>query len=114
MQKRIILTVIFLKKKIKNRFFSKKIKKKQKINNLKTLISRTNIITLTIIQRKSKNIFKLIFSHIICYNYNEADHKSVVYIKLKNFNKILILTVKDLKKDKKLMKKNLYRRDFKS
>ena len=66
------------------------------------------------IQRKSKNIFKLIFLYIICYNYNEANYKSVIYIKLKNFNKILILIIKKLKKNKKLMKKNLHYRDLKS
>ena len=66
-----------------------------------------------IIQWKSKNIFKLIFSHIIYYNYNEADHKLIIYIKLKNFNKISVLIIKELKKNKKLTKKNSHHRDFK-
>ena len=77
-------------------------------------MNRTSIITLTIIQRESKNIFKLTFSHIVCYNCDKADHKLIICIKLKNFNKILILIIKDSKKDKKLMKKNSHRRDLKS
>ena len=113
MQKRIILVITFSKKKIKDRLFNKKAKKKQKINNLKALTSRISIIILITIQRKSKNIFKLIFSHIVCYNYDKADYKLIIYIKSKNFNKISVLTVKNLKKDKKLMKKSLHRRDFK-
>ena len=76
-------------------------------------MSRISITALIMIQRKSKNIFKLILSHIVCYNYNKADYKLIIYIKLKNFNKILILIIKELKKDKRLTKKSSHRRDFK-
>ena len=54
------------------------------------------------------------FFYIKCYTCNELSHKTINYIKFKNLNKISISSIKDLKKEKRLTKKSLHRRDLKS